>query len=272
MSDSAKPELHQSQISLYTHCGMAYEFRYVKGKIIPPGVALVTGIANHDSAQKNLQSKIDSGSLLPEEQVLELTASAVHRLWEQGVTLDYNERATGEATVRGRTLDVAVKLSRLHHRTLAPVIEPVAVERTFKLILPQYPVDLVGTIDVEEHGGLRDLKCYGKKPSPVEADRSLQLTLYALAKKTLDRAHPKRISLDVLVKNKTPKIVTQTTTRNEGDYRSLLARVSVVSDAIQKGIFIPATPDDWRCSVKFCGYYHICPYGTRRRTSVSMAA
>jgi hypothetical protein len=55
------------------------------------------------------------------------------------------------------------------------------------------------------------------------------------------------------------------TERSDEDYRQLLMRVDAVTAAIEAGVFLPTTPDNWRCSPKFCGYYDTCPYGRRKR-------
>jgi hypothetical protein len=266
-----KPQLHQSQLSMYANCGLAYYFRYVEGRRLAPGIAAITGTATHKSIESNLAHKIDTGELLPLEQVTEIARDAVHHAWEaEGVMLDDEEKGQGEDKLRGSVVDTAVKLARLHHQQLAPTIEPVAVEKKFKLELPMLPVDLVGTIDVEEADGLRDHKCFKRSPSQLEVDRSLQLTLYSLAKRTIDGREPRRISLDVLLKRKRgPKITTISTTRTVEDYHRLLDRISRITTAIDKGDFIPSNPDNWRCSPRWCGYFGLCPQG-RGRLSISI--
>jgi putative RecB family exonuclease len=264
-----KREVHQSQIVMYTNCGMAYRLRYIDGLKRPPGVAAITGTATHKSVEKNLGHKIKTGELLPLEAVEEIAAASVNQVWDaDGVLLSEEERDEGEAQLRGRTVDQAVALARLHHQEVAPHIQPLAVERTFKLVLPNHPVDVVGTIDVEEKDAIRDHKCYKKTPRQDDVDRSLQLTLYGLAKKVLDGgANPKRLYLDVMVKNKEPKVQVFQTMRSDEDYRCFLDRLDVVANAIAQGVFIPATPDNWRCSPKWCGYFDVCEYGARRRVA-----
>ena len=261
-----KPELHQSQIVQYTNCGMQYRYRYVDGIRTRPGVALITGTGTHKSVEENLRHKIATGHLLDEDQVADIARDAVNQAWDrEGVTLVDEENLDGEERVRGKTVDVAVKLARLHHTDLAPSLEPIAVERQFTLELPGRPVNLAGTIDIEEADGIRDTKTFAKRPRQVDVDRSIQLDLYGLAKKTLDGKNPRRIALDVLVKNKTPALQVYQTTRDDSDYQALLMRVDAVTSAIQSGMFLPTTPDNWRCSAKFCGYYDLCPFGRKQR-------
>lgn len=266
-----KPELHQSQIVQFINCGMQYQYRYVDGLRTRPGIALITGTSTHKSVEVNLRNKIEHGVLLDEEQVADVARDTVNQVWEQeGVFLAEEEREEGEEVMRGSTVDTAVALARLHHNELAPRIEPVAVERQFTLELVGRPVNLAGTIDIEEADGIRDTKTYAKRPSRDDVDRSIQLDLYALAKKTLDGKSPKRISLDILLKNKVPTLVTLETQRDDLDYQRLLLRVDAVTSAIQAGNFLPTTPDNWRCSAKYCGYFDHCPFGRRKQTKAAV--
>lgn len=267
----AKPALHQSQIVMFTNCGKQYEYRYVQGIKTPPGIALVTGTGTHKAVEENLRAKIATGKLLDEDQVTDVARDAVVQLFEggEGVALTKEERAEGAGKVRAAVVDAAVALARLHHRELAPEIEPVNVERQFLLELPGRPVNLAGTIDIEEADGIRDTKTYAKRPSQDDVDRSIQLDLYGLAKRALDGTNPRRLSLDVLVKAKEPVVKVYQTTRTDADYRRLLARVDAVAAAIEKGVFLPTVPDDWRCSEKFCGYFlTVCPFGARQQVQV----
>jgi CRISPR/Cas system-associated exonuclease Cas4 (RecB family) len=248
-------------------CPMRYEFRYVRGIVRPPGVALVTGTGTHAGVEGDLLNKIRTGELLPEEAVRDITRDAVNREWDKGVELNYDERKEGEKAVRGRAVDQAVSLATLHHRELAPVIEPVAVEKTWMLELEGFPVDLSGTIDVEEKHSFRDTKTYSKMPTQYAVDRSVQFSMYALWKKTVDGQNPGTLHMDVLLKTKEPKAVAIPTTRGEKDYHEVLRRVDSAVKLIESGCFMPTSPDNWQCSRKFCGYFDICEYGARSRTT-----
>jgi hypothetical protein len=114
---------------------------------------------------------------------------------------------------------------------------------------------------------LRDLKTKAKTPKENDADNSIQLTMYSMAVKVLDGVAPESIHLDTLVDLKTgPKLDVQTTTRGPDDWKALMHLVVEVNTAIEKGVFLPTTPDNWVCSEKFCGYWKdVCPYGRRNR-------
>lgn len=260
----SKRQLHWSHISMLQRCGIQYQYRYLQGSIKPPGVALIVGSATHESIEDNMKHKRDSGDVLPAEAVAEKARESVNHRWQsEGVALDAEEKSEGEANVRGQAVDMAVTLSRLHHSELAPIINPVHVERKWVLEMDNFPFDLSGTIDLQEPTTIRDTKTAKRSPPENTAHGSDQLTIYALAATILDGKTPD-LRLDSLVKTKTPKVVTQETTRDESDFQVMLRRIEAASRQIETGAFIPAPSDSWQCSAKFCGYWNECPYSRKR--------
>lgn len=263
-----KPSLSPSRLDMLSRCGMQYYFRYVEGKIIRPGVAMVIGTATHKAIEANLRNKIETGSLLAEEAVAQTASEALKDTWlGDEPRLDEEEAKEGEAAVKGSAIDTAVSLSKAHHKVLAPTIKPIYVERGFRLELKSNPFDLTGYIDIQEADGIRDTKTVGKSPQGEEADKSVQLTAYALAAKINGGPDPAKVSLDYLVKTKEPKVLTLSSTRSTADYKGLLLRMERAAEVIEKGAFYPTSPDNWVCSARFCGYWEsVCPHGKRSRT------
>lgn len=261
-----KPQLHQSMISMYYKCPEQFRRRYGarfdwndREEIVPPGIALITGIATHKSIESNLNSKIDTGELLPLEQVKDIARDNVIGQFNQEVTITKEEGDPKK--LKGECIDMTVTLSELHAIELAPVLLPVSVERKWVVELDNFPYDLSGMWDIEEEGDvIRDTKTSGKSPSTKDADASEQLTMYSLAKQVCDGKKPPYMYIDALVKLKTPKIVTLATSRTDAQHNILLRRVEIVTHAVEKGVFTPANPQDWWCSKKFCGYYNSCIY------------
>lgn len=260
-----KPVLHVSQMNMLSRCGEQYYRRYVKGEVIPPAVAMVTGTGTHRGVEENLRNKIATkGTLLPVAQVQQIAVDAFKAEWDRGVKLSEDEVSAGIDRVKGEAIDTVASLSALHHRELAPRIQPVHVERTFRLELPGYPLDLAGTMDIQEPRTVRDTKTAAKSPPSDAADVSAQLTMYALAVKTLEGAAPEKVCLDNLVKTKTPKVVVLESTRTDDDMRQFLQRVERSVEVIQKGAFTPADPSSWWCSKEWCGYHATCPFAAKR--------
>lgn len=121
---------------------------------------------------------------------------------------------------------------------------------------------------------VRDTKTSGKSPSETSAEDSNQLVTYSFATLVLDKKIPDSVTLDYLVR--TParhdlKYVPRSTTVSMDDINVLLFRFSRAvhawHTAKKTGAFLPANPDDWHCSEKFCGYWNMCPAAKRPKST-----
>ena len=167
----------------------------------------------------------------------------------------------GIPTVKGKTIDKAVRLSRLHRTDLAPILKPTAVQRGWALSIPgESDLDLVGTIDILEPGRIRDTKTASRSPQPDAIGRSIQMKTYALAVSTLDHGAPQEVTLDFLVDTKNPSVVIQTYQPDEEDSRIVMARLEILVRCLETGLFPPVEPSHWLCSPMWCGYHGSCKY------------
>lgn len=268
--ENSKQAIHISEITMLESCGEQFRRRYGykygwndKKEIIPPGIAIMIGIGTHKSVESNLKAKIKSGVLLDLEEVRDIARDSITGLWQQEVRLFDEEKENIKAT-KGASIDMAIALSALHATDLAPTLVPVSVERQWVIELQAYPYDLAGRIDIEETNAIRDTKTAGKTPPATTADKSEQLSMYALAKKVCDGTQPEIMYLDSLVKTKVPKIVIQETTRTEQDMQALLRRIERAIEIIEGGRFMPCKADDWRCSKRWCGFASTCKFFSGR--------
>ncbi|MDR0843044.1 MAG: PD-(D/E)XK nuclease family protein [Acidobacteriota bacterium] len=256
------PQLHAS--ALGTLCMEQFRRRYIEREVIPPGIALLVGTGAHKSVDANMQSKIETGELLPDEAVKEAARDGFSTAWDEAgeVLLTPEEKFQGKDAVKGAAIDKSVRLAELHHREKAPHIAPIHAERPWSLSIPGYPMELVGRIDIQEAHTVRDTKTSGKTPTADMAERSLQLKAYALAVRTLDGAAPTKVALDYLVDLKSPKAVTIEHAPDGEDFRVVLARMEVIALAMESGVFMPVEPGHWCCGSegKWCGYWSTCRY------------
>ncbi len=261
-----KPQLHASMINTLYACGEQFRRRYGarfgwadREEKIPPGIALVTGIATHHSIEKNLIHKIETGELLPLEAIQDLTRDQVLALWDNVMMTE--EEASNPDQTQGSTIDTSIALAKLHASELAPDLLPKSVERKWVIALNGYPYDLAGQWDIEETtGSIRDTKTAAKTPTQESADNSEQLSMYALAKTVCDGSEPSALFLDTLVKTKTPKLVILETQRTQVHRQALLHRIERATEIIERGAFTPANPQDWHCSLRWCGYAATCKF------------
>ncbi len=257
----AKPQLHISAINMLSFCGEQFRRRYILKEKRPPGVAMIVGTATDRSVTANLQSKITDKKLLAIDQVKQIASDSLKTEWQTGIELDQEEAMLGAEKVKGNAIDKAVRLSVLHASNLAPVLDPTHVQRPWVVELNGYPLDLAGTIDVQEGSiAIRDTKTKAKSPSEGAADQDTQLTAYALAAKVIDGRAPEKVTLDCLVDNKVPVVKVFSSTRNEADFDAFLARVENAVLALQAGVFVPAKQTDPLCSPKYCGFFSTCKF------------
>lgn len=165
----------------------------------------------------------------------------LRQIKEGGVFIPKDQLAEKERLLAGG-LETAVRLTQLYRESLAPAIQPSLVEEKLTLDVG-LGLPLQGTIDVltEDHW-LPDLKTAEKSRGSGEADHSLQLTFYAGLVAHHTGKWPARISLEILVNHKEPKLQSLPTTRGPEDWANLLVRVYLLLEQIRAGLFPPSTP------------------------------
>ena len=263
---SEKFQLHVSGLNMLSKCGVQFERAVLNQERTPPSASMLVGTAVDRAVRRDLQNKIDAGVLLPEGDVLDTARDAVNDEWALGVRLD-EEDAEEVGQSKGDAVDAAVAMSGHHHQKAAPALLPTHVARKWVLDIEGLPIQLAGEIDIQEGlNAIRDTKTSGKSPNKDAADKSLQLTTYALAVRTLDGQLPGKVALDYVVrtpKRKDLKLVTLESARNHHDMSHLAERVYRTALLMEKGVFTPAPIDAWWCSRKFCPYHGDCRFAAR---------
>lgn len=253
---------------MFTKCPEQYRRRYLLGGRFPPGAKAVTGTGVHLAAEIDLSHKIVKGVLAPEEQITEAARDSVVHSFEsdQGVYLTEEDEEQGFARVRANAIDSAVRFAALHHKELAPLANPRQLERKWVLNVDGFPFDLAGTIDCDDGDVIWDWKTSGKTPPASEAHDSGQVTVYSLAKYTLDKRMP-TARLGYVINTKVPKTVVLETRRTTAEFKPLIVAMERIADAIDKQVFTFAawmTPRPWWCHPNWCGYYRTCPGVSKR--------
>ncbi len=255
----------QSMLGMFLRCPHQFERRYLQGEIIPPGIAARRGSATHKAAQLNHEQKLHTQEDLPVGDLQDAARDHYVRLVkDEGVFIPKDQIAEKESLL-AKGLDAAIRLTKLYRESLAPAIQPLLVEE--KLTMDAgLDLPLQGTIDVfTADNWLPDLKTADKSKGPKEADYSLQLTFYAGLVAHQTGEWPEKISLEILVNNKEPKLQSLRTTRGPEDWANLLLRINLMLAQVQTGLFPPCDPGAWICSPQWCGYFWTCKYSIKRR-------
>lgn len=249
-----------SGLDSFFRCGEQYRRTKIEGERIPPGIALVVGGSVHKASEFNFKQKLSTETDVGLEALQDTVATNYAKtLDERGVFLAPDE-APGAKKLLGEGKDTAVGLMKPYHDDFAVYIQPEIIEaRTTLDIGIDLPV--VAVLDLyTKDKRLSDLKTAARSWSQGKADTSTQATIYREVVKALTGEYPDKITFDILVKTKTPKLQTLETSRTDEDLRIVAKRFRQMIRMVSAGIFPPAEPDGWICSPRFCGFYFTCPY------------
>lgn len=247
--------LSPSKIDMHARCPMQIEWRYVKGIIAPPSIAMVEGTKYHETAAYRNERVMKNKKVVEKEMLDHFQHRVEDMLNKDGKKdIDWGEENEDSLLLRAKKL-----IPRLF-KDLAPVGRPLAIEEKFKMHVENIPI--VGITDLRDEGGVADYKVVGQKKNQAVADSSVQLTIYALHHKT------KKVRLDQLVKSQNGDSLRLWSTRSAGDFKWLGIIAGRTWDSIMTGLFPPCDPTSWVCSPKWCGWYRFCRgacYSTGRK-------
>lgn len=258
--------LSQTMIGMWERCQVQFQYRYLDGLILPPGLAAHIGTGTHKGAEVNQKAKLITGKDEPLSVVQDAARDGYMRaLQKNGVFFPPSEAASAKRQM-AEGIDITVGLAKTYLERVAPEIKPKHIELKLTLDHKEIPVPFTGIIDlVTAENELRDLKTSSKRWAQSRADTSIQATLYNELVGRYVGAYPNRIVFDVLVKGKDEPQALETT-RNGDDFAALIERVKAMLRGIEAGAFYPASRDSWLCSEQWCGYFQMCKYAKGRAT------
>lgn len=266
-----KEHLSPSRLNMYFRCGQQYLLRYIQGKIIPPGVALIRGGSVHKAAAHNFTQKIESEQDLPVADLKEAAIAEFDGRLAGGYMLTPEEKSTGARKVIGEAKDSTVRLVDVFAEKVAPPIQPELVEKKIRIPLGEKAPDLLGILDVAtKDRRVIDLKTSSRRKPESDAHTSDQLTFYSMLYTYLKGTPPEAVTMEVVIDRKgTADHQRILTMRTEKDIKILLNRINSAIAGIENEIFLPAAPGHWCCSDRFCGYWHTCPYVNSERLAAA---
>ena len=265
--------LTQSSVNQFFKCGVQFEFRWVRGLIIPPGIAARKGSSVHRSAEHDYRAVIDSGKPAPEDEVADMTRDEFVRLCkDEGVFLSAEDKADKDVLL-GAALDEAVNAAKFHHRRIVPQKKKIALIEERLHADVGLPLPISGKPDLVADGVLDDLKTASKRWPSGREDQEIQPTVYRMllrkngygdlpAQYTILTNMKKAPKDDALLWDDETMVCAdiRQAPRDEQDEAVLLRRMEMMTQMLERGDFLPATTGAWWCSEKWCGYASICPY------------
>jgi hypothetical protein len=214
------------------------------------------------------------GSEQSREEARAMAADSFEKEWKNGVALKQEEKKEWKK-IYAHNKDAAVDMAALYVGEVAPIIRPLAVEKGVEVTPRTVQIMINGKLDLLEddtpddeeadpadHEVVRDLKTKERKPFKFEeqsvsedglvhfgtgpdAEQSGQITMYNLLRLGQTKKMPKHSVLTTVVR--TPKgqsldVYIEATKRDITDVRLLVKRIQFATDAVEKGVFIPADP------------------------------
>ncbi|MDI6617870.1 MAG: PD-(D/E)XK nuclease family protein [Clostridiales bacterium] len=236
-----------SQLNMYLRCPAQYYYRYIEGLILPPNATITRGKTVHKGIEINYKQKMKTHENMPLNDLKDIVAEEFDREAED---TDFRNDD------RGKTKDSAVTLAATYHTKIAANIQPVGVEQ--EINIPLAGTTLKGYIDLIDNAGyIRDTKTASKSPAKNTADKSIQLTAYALAYRRIYGQPEAGVILDYLVDGKVPKAATLASSRTGAQIKRFCSIAYYICNAIKAGCFYPNI-NSLMCSPKWCGYWDKC--------------
>lgn len=244
--------LSVSQVNQALRCWKQYEFRVIKGLIMPPSVALCEGKSVHRALEVGHKEQAKSSNVSAE-----VMCDAFVETWKtskEEADWSTDEEGLGPAGIEKRGLE----LIKTYHRVQLPRIatriinETPQVETPFLFLLDDVPIlgviDLIG--DINEKTFIIDHKVVARKKSKDEIGKDIQLLIYSLYTKLTQGG------FNCLVKTKNEVTFIEDEIPQEHGW--LIDLLHDVIRTIKTGVFPRTHPGNWWCSPRFCGYYNLC--------------
>lgn len=247
-----------SSMSMAIKCGEQFRRRYLENEIIPPGVALIRGSSVHRTNELNMKQKIESREDLPLGDLKDCTRDAYVERAKDGIYLTKEEQGR-KAALLNDGLNQALRATEIYRNDFAPSVQPTAVERRFKIDVG-LELPILGYIDLEEVGVVRDLKITGKSWNQQAVDNNLQPVFYSLAYEKETGERPDFFMHYIVVLKTKTKHDPFYTRAKTGQYEALFHMIEQFIHMLKAGVFLPSDPSNWWCDPKWCGYHSTCKY------------
>lgn len=277
-----KGYLSASQISMYLRCAKQYEFRYIKGLSIPPGIALLRGTALHSGFEYYYSEVISGNERLTPAEVTELSLISLEKNCQEAdipltdIVKDqeasfYTRATDGYITAVGEhTIPVAVE-QEIWYESPCGVSIVGYIDLLKKNVVGTTPEELKESAASTEANCIADYKITGKKWTKKKLDDTLQFHIYAMATGIPDveihnitaATGPIKINSKKLTDKDSPELDVASNIRlvrgmmgHEADHVDNI--IEDVALGISNGNFPRCSPDGWQCTSTFCGYWSRC--------------
>lgn len=242
-----------SQITMYMRCPLQHYYRYVRGIKVRPSGNMTLGSTMHNTFKENYDQKVMSHKDLPIPHLKEFFANDFE---VRSVETEFNKDEKP-----GKLKDAGIEMTRVYHTVVSPVVQPLLVEHKWNLQIDGMSQTLMVILDlVDINNRIKDHKITSRTPNQTIVRDSIQLTIYSLAYRLATDKTETSVGLDFIVRNSKNEIHINRLedTRNIKQIDRAIKVIKEVGSAIDKQIYYPCNPENWNCSEKWCGFWHLC--------------
>jgi len=243
-------------------CARLWKFRYLDKVQVPVAVALPFGSAFHEAVRLYVDTRAMGNEPEPIDEIFD-------RAWQWRVEnedIDYGSETPESIRSMGhRILSAYDVVSTIDSITPKMVDEQPVSERRVEFTVEDVPVPIVGFIDMINGDGIPcDFKTASRSWYDSRADSELQPAFYLEALEQIGEM-PKdgRFRYYIFTKAKHPKAQVIETTRSASQLAWTRNAIRDVWSGIKSGVFPPNGVGGWKCSEKYCEYWHLCRGGGR---------
>lgn len=224
-------------------------------------VYTVRGTAVHRSREHVAKGEIKTGRMPPLADALDVAASYVQDAFAAGVEV---RGVDTTVSARARVTDTVVRLAQIDYDTTLRYVEPVHSELRVSSRRTGWPMTVTGHIDLVTNvplvgHRLHDLKTSVRDTGRSQADRSLQLSLYAMLYADMIGVPKLPVVVDMLLDQKRPSARTYWSKRDQIDFHLAEGRIRDVARMVKAGLFPPCAVEAWHCCEEHCSEWFRCP-------------
>jgi PD-(D/E)XK nuclease superfamily len=257
--------LSHSSINTYLGCPEKWRRRYLDLEYEPTNQKMLVGKVVGRTVATGYIAKMESGAV--DAGVL---TDVFSDEWRDNTE---NEEVDWEGEQPGAVKDAAAE-SLIAYVPYMLGVQPIAVEESFSIRLPETEWDTIGYLDWLDQERVYDLKVSAKTKTQANLDTDPQATLYVAAKqiqhveKTRSPFRWHAITRPSPKGNRGAFVTELETTRTQFQVNSMLERIAQVAREIDwrvtSGDWQGAAPGYWMCSEKGCGYWNTCRFGGKK--------
>ena len=234
-------------------CGQGWRYHYIDKVDVPTAPALVFGSAFHGATEKYITDGGDLSALWQEN----WTAQC-----ERNQSIDWGAESAEGLVDTGRRMVTAKPVTTLLDELRAQydvTNEKCGVERKVTLSVPGVPVPVIGYIDFVGTDGIPgDFKTAGRMWSDSQAADSMQSLFYLAALNQAGIEVPGwKFRHYVFTKTAKPAAQTFEVAHKPSELFWLFQMIQAAWKGIEAEVY-PLNPGTWKCSAKWCEYWHLC--------------